>query len=199
MSCGIYHGNLLTKDFEQNVAPIEYLLDNVTDINYRDYIYKEPKAKEWGISTTGISKDMMIGCLTEILKENPKVIKSQSLINQMSAIERNRGGSISSDTFSDLFMSSCFCAYVRKMRAMEIMPLINLGADVVEGERTKLFQSFINLNTHIITPSDVENKMTNNIFSENELTQLMLIDSERHKRKFEDESTERIDDFYSPF
>lgn len=181
------------------LAPIEYLLDNVTDINYRDYIYKEPKAKEWGVATTGISKDMMIGCLTEILKENPKVIHSQSLINQMSAIERNRGGSISSDTFSDLFMASSFCAYVRKMKAMEIMPLINLGVDVVEGERTKLFQSFINLNTYTVTPTDANDISNNNIFNERELENLMLIDTERHKRRFEDDNIERIDEFFSPF
>ena len=182
---------------EQNVAPIEYLLDNVTDINYREYIYKEPKAKEFGISTTGISKDMMIGCLTEILKENPKVIHSQSLINQMSAIERNRGGSISSDTFSDLFMASCFCAYARKMKALEIMPMIRLGVDVVDAARTEVFKSLINLNTNLIT-TDTDDKASNSIFSENEITQLMLLDIDRHKRAFDD-SPERIDEFFSPF
>jgi hypothetical protein len=140
----------------------------------------------------------MIGCLTEIIKENPSVIKSQSLINQMSAIERNRGGSISSDTFSDLFMGSCFCAYVRKMKAVEILPLITLGADVVDAARTETLKSFINLNTNIITPQEEENKKFN-IFSEHEIDQLMLIELERQKDRYNNNGEQQTDQYFSPF
>lgn len=167
----------------------------MTDINYRDHIYKEPKAKEWGISTTGISKDLMIGCLTEIIKENPSVIRSQSLINQLSAIERNRGGSISSDTFSDLFMASCFNAYVRKMRAIDIMPLITLGQTIVDSQRTETLRSFVNLNTNIITPQDQDRKQYN-IFSESEIEQLMLVELEKKNSQTQNGDT---DQFFSPF
>jgi len=138
----------------------------------------------------------MIGCLTEIIKEDPSVIKSQSLINQMSAIERNRGGNISSDTFSDLFMGSCFCAYVRKMTAMEIMPLITLGRDTVDAAKTETFKSFINLNTNIVTPQEDENKKYN-IYSEQEIDQLMLLELERQKDK--QNNGEQIDQYFSPF
>ena len=132
----------------------------------------------------------MIGCLTEVLKEDPSIIKSQELVNQISGIERNRGGSISSDTFSDLFMASCFCAYVRKMTAIDIMPQIALGTAVVESSRAETFTSFINLNTNLTSPKrDVQN----NIYSEIEIDQLMLVELDRRSQKQE------TTDYFSPF
>ena len=173
------------------LAPIEHLQNHTGgDINYNTFIYKEPKSKEFGISTTGISKDLMIGCLTEVLKEDPSIIKSQELINQISGIERNRGGSISSETFSDLFMASCFCAYVRKMTAINILPQIVLGTAVVESSRAETFTSFINLNTNLTSPKrDVQN----NIYSEIEIDQLMLVELDRKSQKQE------TTDYFSPF
>jgi len=167
------------------LAPIEYLLE-VRDINYQQYIYKDPVVKnpgrkssnreEWGISTTGISKDHMIGCFTEIIKENPTAIKSQELINQLSAIERTRGGSISSETFSDLFMASCFCAYARKMKAMEIMPLINIGREEVVKNKYDIFKSFVEVNTNKFqTTNDNINPY---LHLEDEINQLVRINDQ---------------------
>jgi hypothetical protein len=189
-------GNNIILCIESNtigLAPIEHLLNHVHDVNFRDFIYKEPKSKEWGISTTGISKDMMIGCLTEIIKEDPSVIKSQDLINQMSAIERNRGGSISSETFSDLFMASCFNAYVRKMKASEILPQINMGKSVYDAHRIETLSSFVNLNTNIVTPQEEFNKL-NNMYNEYEIEQLMLLELEK-KNTYQGER----DEYFSPF
>ncbi len=179
------------------LAPIEYLLD-IKDINYQNYIYKERSQKnpgkkisnneEWGISTTGISKDHMIGCLTEVIKENPDTIKSQELINQLSAIERTRGGSISSETFSDLFMASCFCAYARKMRAMEIMPLINMGKIESRNKSFEQFKSFIEINTKNTEeklPTDIDSY----ILAEKEIDQLVRAH----------DNNEKIDEYFSPF
>lgn len=170
------------------LAPIEELL-RIKDIDYTNYMYKEPKAKEWGISTTGITKDLMIGCLTEIIKEEPLVIKSQHLINQLSAIERSRGGNISSDSFCDLFMASSFCAYVRKMKAIEILPLIQLGPDVVQAERYEMFKSSVSTNS-------LQTKQQENFdnLQENEIEQLMILDLERNYNHNEDD----ILSYYSP-
>ena len=132
----------------------------------------------------------MIGCLTEILKEDPSIIKSQELINQISGIERNRGGSISSETFSDLFMASCFCAYVRKMTAIDILPKIALGTAVVESSRAETFTSFINLNTNL---TSLKRDVQNNIYSEIEIDQLMLVELDRRSQKQE------TTDYFSPF
>jgi len=180
------------------LAPIEHLLA-IKDINYQNFIYKDPVQKnpgkktsnkeEWGISTTGISKDHMIGCLTEVIKEYPGTIKSQELINQLSSIERTRGGSISSESFSDLFMASCFCAYARKMRAMEIMPLINMGRKAYVRQSFNTFKSFIEVNTN--SAPEPENSINPYIVAENEIDQLIKI----HDRNEDDMSGE----YFSPF
>jgi hypothetical protein len=108
------------------LAPIEHLLYHVREFDYSPFMYSD-NDKEPGIMTTGISKDMMIGCLKEAIDGNPKCIKSQELINQMSSIERSSAGTIRSNSFSDLFMAACFCAYTRKRKALEIMPMLNLS------------------------------------------------------------------------
>jgi hypothetical protein len=136
---------------------------------------------------------MMIGCLTEIIKEDPSTIKSQDLINQMSAIERNRGGSISSETFSDLFMGSCFCAYVRKMKASEILPLINMGRNVYDAHRTDTMASFVNLNTNLLTTQEEYNKL-NNIYNEYEIEQLMFVELEKKNNNYQERN-----EYFSPF
>jgi hypothetical protein len=179
------------------LAPLEYLLE-VKDINYQNFIYKDPVKKnpgqknnnkeEWGISTTGISKDLMIGCLVEILKEDPKVIKSQELINQLSGIERTRGGSISSESFSDLFMATCFAAYARKMRAMEIMPLITMGRKKFTQQKFNTFKDFIDINVGDNTPDNPES-ISPYINAEAEIDQLIRTHDQR----------EDISEYFSPF
>jgi len=126
------------------LAPIEHLTNHVKDIDYSYFLYREKKAKEYGISTTGVSKDLIIGCLTEILKENPKAIKSKELINQLSSIERTRGGSIGSTTFSDMFMAASFCGYTRKMKSTEILPQIKLGIEAYQLQLSDTLSQSIN-------------------------------------------------------
>jgi hypothetical protein len=161
---------------------------------------KGPLGEEWGISTTGISKDHMIGCFTEIIKESPSCIKSQDLINQLSAVERSRSGNISSDTFSDLFMASCFCAYARKMKATEIMPLINMGSVEFNKRRFDTFKSFINLNLSL-DEKPKQDLLESNLVStpqiEDEIEQLIL-DRENLKNKGNNVE-QNIEEFFSPF
>ena len=176
------------------LASIEHLLNHVHDINYTNYLYKEAKSKEWGIYTSGISKDLMIGCFTEIIKDNPEAIASQPLINQLSAIERSRGGNISSDTFSDLFMASCFCAYARKMKSLEILPLIALGTEVVQQNKIDTYKQFINLNTNIINI----NENQPNVYNDEEIDQLTILELERRNNQYSN-NDDRIDEFFSPF
>jgi hypothetical protein len=125
------------------LAPIEHLLNHVKDINYHNFLYIAKGSKEYGISTTGVSKDLIIGCLIENFKENPKGIKSQDLINQISSIERTRGGNIASTSFSDLFMAASFCAYVRKMKAIDILPIIKVGAEQYQNQLVETYRSLL--------------------------------------------------------
>ena len=110
-------------------APIEYLTKVITTFNYVPFIDKDVdksgKLKdELGVKTTGLTKPLMVGCLTECINENVKGFKSRDLVNQFGSIEKNAAGNIKSSGFSDLFMASCFAALTRKRRAMEILPLI---------------------------------------------------------------------------
>lgn len=130
-------------------APIEYLVYHAEGVNYVNYLYKEAeppnqsknkknkpiiatesgltKYDKLGINTTGLTKPLMVGCLLECIKENSSGIRSQKLINQMSNIEKTNTGSVKSTGYSDLFMSACFCAYVRSKKAIEIMPMLQTG------------------------------------------------------------------------
>ncbi|MFW6219376.1 MAG: LAGLIDADG family homing endonuclease [bacterium] len=143
-------GNRIILCFENNSigkAPIEDLLDNVTDIDYRQFIYTEDGNDEFpGIKTTGISKEFMIGCFIEYLKENPASIKSQNLYDQLSSIERTHSGNIQSNTFTDMFMSACFCAMVRKRRALEIAPLLGMSNSKIQKDTADLYQNLIKMN-----------------------------------------------------
>jgi hypothetical protein len=122
-------------------APIEYLVLQVKDINYVNYLYVDDikprnnkpvissstgiaQSDNIGIKTTGMTKPLMVGCLLECVKENPKGFKSQSLINQFSNIEKTNSGSIRSSGYTDLFMAASFCSYVRSKTAIDIMPML---------------------------------------------------------------------------
>ena len=105
-------------------APIEYLFNNIKDINYELYMYKD-NGKDLGIKTTGMSKSLMVGCFMQELNENPNIVKSQKLIDQLSGIEKTNSGTFKSHGYDDLFMASCFCALTRSKKYMEIGPLLN--------------------------------------------------------------------------
>lgn len=122
-------------------APIENLRLNAEILkdktfDYEPFLYTEKLAskndEEYGIKTTGLSKQHMVGCLMQALNENVHGVVSQSLIEQFSCIERTASGTIKATGYSDLFMASCFCALVRSKKSVEIMPLI----DQNQGSKT---------------------------------------------------------------
>jgi len=118
-------------------AIIEHLLYHVTDFNYIPNIYKDLKKKEipgqvinmeeheYGVNTNTRTKELMVSLLYDSLKDIPSRIKSQDLIGQMSSIQRSNRGTIRSSGFSDMFMAASFCAYVRKMTELQILPLLD--------------------------------------------------------------------------
>lgn len=143
-------GDRIILCFENNSigkAPIEDLLDTVTDIDYRQFIYTEEGKDEYpGIKTTGISKEFMIGCFIEYLKENPAAIKSQKLYDQLSSIERTVSGNIQSNNFTDMFMACCFCAMVRKKKALDIAPLLGISNEKISNDNMSLYHNLIKMN-----------------------------------------------------
>lgn len=110
-------------------APIEYLTKHITTFNYAPFLDRDVDKSgtlkdEFGVKTTGMTKPLMVGCLVETINENISGFKSQNLINQFGGIEKTASGTFKSRISTDLFMASCFCAYTRKRRAMEILPQI---------------------------------------------------------------------------
>jgi len=146
---------------------IEHLLYHVTDFNYIPYIYKDLRkneipgqpidmtSHEYGINTNVRTKELMVSLFYDAVVEDPSRIKSQSLIGQMSAVQRSNRGTIRSSTFSDMFMAACFCAYVRKMTQLQIMPLLDYS-------NTQISQNFFSsiktvaemMNTKVIIQAD---------------------------------------------
>jgi hypothetical protein len=146
------------------LAPIEYLQQfankDITDenniVDYNNYLYrdevKDIMKDKYGVQTTGLSKPFMVGCLTQFVGENPKVIISSNLIDQFSSIEKTSSGNIKSTGYSDLFMAACFCALVRNKKAMEILPLIETKSVNIQG------QQFLDQYTQILNIGSIHQK-----------------------------------------
>jgi len=125
-------------------AIIEHLLYHVSDFNYMSYIYKDIKKKdisgvavdksnyEYGINTNNKTKELMVSLLYDYIKDQPWCVKSSDFISQLSTIQRSNRGTISSTSFSDMFMAASFCAYVRKMTMLEILPLLNYSNEQIQ-------------------------------------------------------------------
>lgn len=116
-------------------SPIEELVLHTPEFYYEPYLYKEIDKHEFGIKTTSLTKPLMAGFILQAINENPSGIRSQDLKNQCSSVERTQGGSITSKTWYDLFMASCFCAYVRNKKALEILPLVQHSPEEVQKMR----------------------------------------------------------------
>lgn len=148
-------------------AIVEHLLYHVKDFNYIPHIYKDLTKKEipgqaidmteheYGINTNSRTKELMVSLLYDALKDLPTRIKSQDLIGQMSSIQRSNRGTIRTSGFSDMFMAASFCAYVRKMTELQILPLLDYS-------NVQISQNFFNsiktaadmMNTKLIIGSD---------------------------------------------
>ncbi|MCK9439360.1 MAG: hypothetical protein WC188_03000 [Candidatus Caldatribacteriota bacterium] len=167
-------GNRIRLAIENNSigkAIVEHLLYHVHDFNYIPFIYKDLKKSEipgqqineedheYGINTNSRTKELMVSLLYDFLKENPSRLKSQDLINQMSTIQRSNRGTIKSSGFSDMFMAASFCAYVRKMTELQILPLLNYTNSQISQNFFNNIQSVAQMmNTKVIIQQQVSNQ-----------------------------------------
>lgn len=127
-------------------------LENDTDpqIEYSKYLYHMDEKKKNGIVTSATSKDRMISIFYDNIHENPQLLHSNSLITQLSAIEKKPNGSISAQGThkDDLMMASCFCAYMRKYETLAIEPQINVSPTIYAQNKDKFLTkitSFANI------------------------------------------------------
>jgi hypothetical protein len=154
-------------------AVVEHLLYHVSDFNYLPFIYKDLRRKEipgqsidmvdheYGINTNVRSKELMVSLLYDLLKEGPYRLKSQDLIAQMSSIQKSNRGVIKSSGYSDMFMASCFCAYVRKMTELQILPQLDYSNAQISQNFFQSIKSAADLmNTKLIIQSDNKNQVS---------------------------------------
>ena len=117
------------------------------------------RPRQDGINTNSRTKDLMIGFFNSFIIDNPECIHSSKLIDEINVIERKSNGSISAQTghHDDLFMASCFCAYVKKIANLEISPFIgHTGENISTGYISNLVKiiSDENLDETMILDSD---------------------------------------------
>ena len=72
--------------------------------------------------------------MIECLNDDITCVRSKNLQMQLSTIEKSANGTIKSSSYSDLFMASCFCAYTRRKKAVEIMPLIEFSNEQITNK-----------------------------------------------------------------
>lgn len=108
------------------------VVESVIESDYVQYLYhergdvdKNGLVTKWGVSTTGKTKPLMISEAFAHINDHPNTFHSEDLINQLKALERNNAGQVSSRSYTDMFMGTCFCAYVRKMKELEILPMLD--------------------------------------------------------------------------
>ncbi|RLA71972.1 MAG: hypothetical protein DRG78_24475 [Epsilonproteobacteria bacterium] len=124
---------------------IENIENDTSDFNYVRYLYSSNPAKGRGINTNKQTKDLMVSLFYEYVNDNHSSIVSDSLINQLTIIERKANGSISAQTgaHDDLFMAAAFTAFVKKMTLMDILPLINKTQQEIEAQQNVFLDNLI--------------------------------------------------------
>jgi hypothetical protein len=127
---------------------IEYLIE-IAEGNYNEYIYYDKK-DEPGINTNSKTKELEVAAFLEYYGENPRIIRSRRLLDQMSAVYRTYAGTVKSDSYTDLFMAACFCAYTRKKTHLKILPLLEVSVE----EYMKNEEEIIKMNLKMNNPQD---------------------------------------------
>lgn len=122
----------------------------LTDLIYylyyeKDKVNNNHEITEYGLSTNGRTKPLMTAELFNWINKYPENFVSEDLINQLHSIERNNAGQISSSSYTDMFMASCFCAYCRKMKELEILPQLSFDSKDLEARETNIMKSLIEM------------------------------------------------------
>lgn len=144
------------------------VIEHLTEVeqgDYDKYIYYDKK-NEPGITTTGKTKELEVAAFLDYYNQNPKIIRSRRLLDQMSAIYRTYAGTIKSDSYTDLFMAACFCAYTRKKTYLKILPML----DIPQEEYVKNEEEVIKMNLKMNNPNDylryvTQEKLLQDIYS----------------------------------
>lgn len=157
---------------------VEALINDV-NFDFSSYLYYQIKKSgsiDYGITTTGKNKELIIDCLYEYIINDPKRIKSQDLISELHVIER-KGQKIQAAKgyHDDLFMAASFAAFGLK-------ELIKAGEIVIDQEQKKkqekYYKSLIS-NIQLVDPK--KDKITKKDNLNNPLKDIFITDEELDK------------------
>lgn len=92
------------------------------------FLLTNNRKNDLGINTNPKTKDIIVSLGYENLTMNPKGVSSSDLIAELNVIERTSTGKVAAQRGynDDLFMASCFCAYIGKLDSLDIVPLLGL-------------------------------------------------------------------------
>jgi hypothetical protein len=122
-------------------------LENDTSKKYAELIYTPEPKKGTGINTNLKSKPVMVSEFYDQVVNNPDILASSDLINQLSVIEKRANGVVCAQSGSndDLFMASSFCAYVKKISSLEYDHRIGVSnKKIKESDRALVDNIYIN-------------------------------------------------------
>jgi hypothetical protein len=121
---------------------IEWLEEDKNPI-YSRLIYTVDPKKGSGINTNAKTKPMMVTEMYDQIVRNTKIIRSNSLVNQLTIIEKKASGTVSAQrgAHDDLFMASAFCAYVKKISSLEFEGKIGQTSKQIKAKSKALTDS----------------------------------------------------------
>lgn len=126
------------------------IVESVVNSDYVYNLYHDPHkvdkngvVMQWGISTNAKTKPIMISEAYYHINNTPQYFHSQDLVSQLNSLERNNAGQVSSRSYTDMFMATCFCAYVRKMKELDILPQLQYDPKEVMEDNFKSLQTII--------------------------------------------------------
>jgi hypothetical protein len=107
----------------------------------------DPKYVPPGINTNASTKNTMVSHLYDLLVEDPSRVSSSDFISQLNVIEKKSNGSVSAQSgqHDDLFMAAAFCAFVRRLSALDIEPLIGVENLNFQQKRINEIKEAINI------------------------------------------------------
>lgn len=123
----------------------------MSDLSYylyheRDKIDSHGIVTEYGISTNARTKPLMVAEAYARINDYPENFKSEELVNQLHALERSNSGQLTSSAYTDIFMATCFCAYARKQKELDILPLIKTN-ELVEKQQMEVMTDIIKMSS----------------------------------------------------
>ncbi len=112
-------GSAIIENLENSSSNPDMFDKKFVSFDYTKFLYVEDSQRDsykYGINTNVKTKDQMVSIFYDYVTSDPNSICSNDLINQLSIIEKRSNGSVAAKHghHDDLFMASCFCAYIKK-------------------------------------------------------------------------------------